>query len=417
MRASGFHKFQDTIKPGKDGCNLLAVFIEQVGLRIINFFTFAIVARCTDLFEMGTLGLAWTVLYFIEALASGGFNDTYVQHKRSDDITKSTFFWICVTSGTCGFTLMIFAGMFGDLLIKDSDFQQIASFLGAIFLLKKLGGAHQTVLVRAQAHGALAIRTLVASSISAFLGVYFALEGFGIWAILWRNALEAFLRSVFCLFYSFWRPLWCFDIQFAREIVIPALPIVGSSVAKLAIGSTQQIAVSSILGLNVLGGIEVAKRLPVIFQQSSGAVISRFMKPFLSERVRKNLDNAQIILCSLKVGVAVAVIALTAVFFLKESLLGWIFGEQWVTFSDLFFILMVWTTSSIFISFFGSVLTAYGSFKASTVDFVYKLCSFPLFVSLLFYSVNLSYATICAFQAVCAIHMFHLVRKKIRPIK
>lgn len=140
MRASGFHKFQDTIKPGKDGCNLLAVFIEQVGLRIINFFTFAIVARCTDLFEMGTLGLAWTVLYFIEALASGGFNDTYVQHKRSDDITKSTFFWICVTSGTCGFTLMIFAGMFGDLLIKDSDFQQIASFLGAIFLLKKLGG-------------------------------------------------------------------------------------------------------------------------------------------------------------------------------------------------------------------------------------------------------------------------------------
>ena len=249
------------------------------------------------------------------------------------------------------------------------------------------------MLVRAQAHGALAIRTLVASSISAFLGVYFALEGFGIWAILWRNALEAFLRSVFCLFYSFWRPLWCFDIQFAREIVIPALPIVGSSVAKLAIGSTQQIAVSSILGLNVLGGIEVAKRLPVIFQQSSGAVISRFMKPFLSERVRKNLDNAQIILCSIKVGVAVAVIALTAVFFLKESLLGWIFGEQWVTFSDLFFILMVWTTSSIFISFFGSVLTAYGSFKASTVDFVYKLCSFPLFVSLLFYSVNLSYAT------------------------
>ena len=276
-----FDKLCGSMKRGGDGRKLLVVVGEQIGLRGINFATFVIVARNVDLADMGMISLAWTVLYFIEALMSGGIALACIQHQTSNAVTKSTFFWICVISGIIGFLLMCAAGVTGEVLLDYSDFSSFASFIGVIYLLRMLGGSHQMILVREQKQSALAVRTLVAAALSAFLGIYLALNGLGIWALLWRNASEAALKTVLCIVCDYWKPLWCFDRVYSKEIIGRAMALIGSAVGKLAIGSSQQIAITSTLGLDILGGVEVAKRLPVIIRQSSGTIISRFSLPCL----------------------------------------------------------------------------------------------------------------------------------------
>jgi O-antigen/teichoic acid export membrane protein len=409
-----FDKLCGSMKRGGDGRKLLVVVGEQIGLRGINFATFVIVARNVDLADMGMISLAWTVLYFIEALMSGGIALACIQHQTSNAVTKSTFFWICVISGIIGFLLMCAAGVTGEVLLDYSDFSSFASFIGVIYLLRMLGGSHQMILVREQKQSALAVRTLVAAALSAFLGIYLALNGLGIWALLWRNAIESALKTALCIACNYWKPLWCFDRVYSKEIIGRALPLIVSAVGKLVIHSSQQIAITSTLGLNILGGVEVARRLPVMVKQSSDAIIGRFSLPYFSERYRKGWDSEILILSSARLGVVISLFCMIALYFLKDLIIEMIFGFKWMAFSDLFYVLMIHTIASLFIAYFKTILIAYASFKATALDFIYMLASLPLFLWALLYSVTLSYLIVGVFQCICAVHLYLILMRKLR---
>jgi O-antigen/teichoic acid export membrane protein len=192
------------------------------------------------------------------------------------------------------------------------------------------------------------------------------------------------------------------------------MPLIGSAVGKLAIGSSQQIAITSTLGLDILGGVEVAKRLPVIIRQSSGTIISRFSLPYFSERHRNGRDNEKLILLSTRLGMIVSLLCMIALYFLKDMAVEMVFGAKWIAFSDLFYVLMIWALSSIFIAYFKTILIAYASFKASALDFLYMIASFPLFLWALLYSITLSYLIVGVFQCICAMHLYLLLKRRLR---
>ena len=400
---------------GKPGRDILTIFIEQFLLRGINFATFTVVARHVDMVEMGSIALAWTMLYFVEAFTSGGLSTACIQHESSNLRTKSTFFWTNCVLGLLGLCLMHALGAVGGTFFDHLNFQSVASFIGIIYLLRMVGSAHKMVLVRDQEQNKITTLNLITASLSGLVGIYLAIKGLGIWAILWRIGIESALKTIMSIISNFWSPIICFDCSYLKDIVKRAYPLVGSSVADLTIASTKQIAISTMLGLDILGGIEVARRLPFIATQTGGVIMNRFSLPYFSARCRNQQNSYRIIRISILLGIFTSLLGLFTLFIVKEEIIEMIFGIRWVTYSNLFYYISIGSVAAIFTSYLNSVLVAYGHFKISILQSVYLLASLPLFLFLLNHSIELAFFLVAIFQCGCSVHAFFFFKQRLKP--
>ena len=409
--------YRNLSNDGKPSRDILTILIEQFLLRIINFATFTVVARQVDMVEMGSIGLAWSMLYFVEAFTSGGLSTVCIQHETSNLRTKSTFFWLNFCFGLLGLLLMHALGGFGAIFLDHLNFQKVATFIGLIYLLRMVGVAHKSSLIRDQEQSKLTVLTLISAVLSGVVGIYLAFMGLGIWAILWRIGIESALKTIMAISCNFWAPLTCFSRSYFRDIVKRAYPLIGSSVANLSIATTKQVAVSATLGLEVLGGIEVARRLPFIAAQTGDVVMNRFSLPYFSARCRNQQNSHKIIYLSVLFGIFTSLLGLLTLFFFKEKIIELVFGIRWVSYSNLFYYISIGSVAAIFTSYFNSVLIAYRFFKISLLQSVYLFASLPLFLFSLEHSIERAFLLVAIFQCACSVHAFFLFTQKLKPRK
>jgi O-antigen/teichoic acid export membrane protein len=386
--------------------NFLWVIGDQVGIRLINFITFAIVARYADASELGVLGLAWTFLYFVEALSSQSLSIAVIQGQSQGIKEHSTFFWLCCASAILGTVAMGCVGAVAWLRYEQDLLGQAAITIGVIFAIRMLGTAHKTVLLREQQQRALSTNSLIASAVSALIGITLALSGFGIWALLIRNATQSILESILNCCTQTWKPRPQFDSSYAKQLIRFSAPLASAQIGNLGILMAQQSGISMILGLNTLGVLEVARRIPDMGYQLFVAVTGRFWFPLIAEKER-NTECTKILFKRVTLALTIGALGLVAsIFPFREQLMGLIFGQQWSHTGNLFCLLLVGFAINSIQEITKSSLIAKGFTRASLIQLYYSLLNLPLFLTLLLYT-SLETVLICTIliQLSCTLHL------------
>ena len=217
-------------------------------------------------------------------------------------------------------------GAVGATFLDYLNFQKVATFIGLIYLVRMVGVAHKSSLIRDQEQSKLTMLTLISAVLSGVFGIYLAFMGLGIWAIIWRIGIESASITIMAICCNCWAPLICFSRSYFRDIVKRAYPLIGSGVTNLSIDSTRQVAVSATLGLEVLGGLEVARRLPFIVVQTGNVIMNRFSLPYFSARCRNQQNSHRIIYVSVLFGIFTSLLGLLSMFFFKEKIIEMVFG-------------------------------------------------------------------------------------------
>lgn len=410
-----FARIKDVSKAGSGSQNLAIVIFEQIALRLLNFGTFAIVARYVAPADMGILGIAWTVFYFIETLGMRGLASVCVRYPTSNLKSQSTFFWISIGSGLAGLATMCLLGFAGTAYFSEGKFQLVAALLGLRSLFQSFGDAHRMVLLRNQRQRQLTAISLTASSLGTGAGVFLALSGYGIWALLWSQLLGALAASLFCWLPQRWRPLLQFDPAFAKDIALKGAPLMLNSFGQLSILSLRQVYVSASLGLQAMGEIAVAYRLPRVLKQSTASVLGRFAFPYFSARARTGVCSEVPFMLSLKITLPSAILGIAALFFLHEPLVVFVFGEQWRTAADLFVICAIGSIAGIFGNYFSTFLVAHDSYATTTLNLLYSIITLPLFFLFSSSSLELAIGSVVCGQIACSLHLFRFVKRHLSP--
>lgn len=365
-----------------------------------------IVARYADATDLGVLGLAWTFLYFVEALSSQSLSVAVIQSKAQGIKEHSTFFWLCGASAILGTVAMGCVGAVAWLGYEQDLLGQAAITIGVIFAIRMLGTTHKTVLLREQQQRTLSTNSLIASAVSALVGITLALSGFGIWALLIRNAIQSILESILNCCTQTWKPRPQFDSSYAKQLIRFSAPLASAQIGNLGILMAQQSGISMILGLNTLGMLEVARRIPDMGYQLFVAVTGRFWFPLIAEKER-NTESTKKLYQHVALGLTIGALGLVAIVFpFREQLMGLIFGQQWIHTGNLFCLLLVVFGINTIQEITKSNLVAKGFTQASLIRLYYGLLNLPIFLSLLYYA-SLDMALTCSIliQFLCALHL------------
>lgn len=314
--------------------------------------------------EFGLLAMAVAVVGVADVIRDLGLSSAAIQGKRLSDGQASNLFWLntvvgIALAGAAAASAPLVAWVYGEPRVSA-----VTMAIAVTFAINGVQAQFQAHLSRAFRFLSLSITDLTAQILALAVAIWLAVEGWGVWALVWQVTSQATFLLILRVLTAGWlpglpdrhesvRPHVAFGayLSFTQILVYVSSNIdsalIGARFGSSAAGLYKRASQILLLPLNQLLAPMTGVALPVL---------SRLQDD--SKRLQDYVVRAQLV-----VSYATSMIfALAAP--LAPSLIPWIFGDLWVGSVPIFQILALGGTFQALNYSSGWVLMATGNTKA-----------------------------------------------------
>ena len=195
---------------------------DMVGTLLKHGSTFIIsifLARLLEPAEFGLVGMAMVFITISHVFIDVGFSSALIQNKNNSNLTYSSVFYLNLSVGILLTTTFYFAAPFIGDFYKNQQIKELVQWLSLIFVFNSLNLVQQAILQKNLNFKSLTIRLLIANAIGGTLGVLFALQGYGVYALVIQQIGIAFISTVLLWSISKWKPDFQFSLDEVKKLI------------------------------------------------------------------------------------------------------------------------------------------------------------------------------------------------------
>jgi O-antigen/teichoic acid export membrane protein len=231
------------------------------GARAVSFVVFALLGRLLSPDAFGIVALASVYINFVYTFQDQGLGAAIVQREKLEPEHLDSAFWANILlGGLLTFFSFITAGLIAGLF-DEPQMTQIIRWLSLCFILEGLSSVQAAILQRNLAFKELALREIIAISISGIIGVTLAFLGFGVWSLVVQQLMKLFVGIIVLWSVSNWRPRIYFSLQHAKDLFSFGLNIVGIRILNFLNLHSDELLIGYFLGSTLLGYYTVAYKM------------------------------------------------------------------------------------------------------------------------------------------------------------
>ncbi len=229
------------------------------GRQLIAFGLFIFIARNLTPADIGLVALAMIVIDIMGFVSRFGQVEALQRQKDIDDRLINTSFWLLAFAGPLTSVLVI-AGVAAFSGWMSADFRLVLILLAPLCALQAWNAIPEALLKRRFDYRSLAARTWLATIGGGVVGVYLAVNGAGVYALVGQRVTSAVVQTITLWAMLSWKPRREFDRPEARRMVrigggILLANLAGIINKRLADGIT-----GAVLGLSQLGHFRLGWR-------------------------------------------------------------------------------------------------------------------------------------------------------------
>ncbi len=278
--------------------------IQSWGGRIASTAAFVVLARTLEPSDFGVVALAVAFIELGQLLINRGFGASIIQRQDLTDEDLDSAFWFSMMAGTA---LALVCVASSGLLAQAFDEPQLESVLQVLsvnWILGALSSVPQSVLQRQLRFRSLAIRRLLAVTVSGATGVALAVAGAGVWSLVVMAVTQSAIGVIVLWSVSSWRPRWRLSLERLREMRRFAASVVALDLLRFFGVRGESFFIPAVIGPVALGYYAVANRFLVLLNEMFTATIGTVAFPVFSrlqndsERRRRALFSV-VRMCSL----------------------------------------------------------------------------------------------------------------------
>lgn len=297
---------------------------------IITMGLTMILARILTPDDYGIMSVVTVFLGLFTVISNAGINAAVIQYR---DLTDSDL------GGLLAYTLILGIGMAAlfcllsipvSLVYHNSEYIPLMCFASASVFLRSLDMVPDGVQIRDRKFALNGARTIISSIIGGVVAVLLALAGWGTYALIVNNILQALVIVTWNLVASGMRPVFSnMSAPVKRVQKFSNFQLI-SQIAQYLVRNLDNLCVGYFLGSAALGQYDKAYKLskyPIDYVPST---INPVLKSYFSS---KQDDKDRLYESFLKVQVLLAIIGVAAgviFFFSAQELILLFFGDQWV---------------------------------------------------------------------------------------
>ncbi|MEY8433728.1 lipopolysaccharide biosynthesis protein [Lachnospiraceae bacterium 48-42] len=310
--------------------NFIWRFAERSGAQAVKLLVELILARLLLPDDYGTIALVAVFITILNVFVDSGMGNALIQKKDADDLDFSSVFYFNLLWCTVLYTLLFVSAPVIGEFYKRQELIPIVRVLGITILISGLKNVQQAYVSRNMLFRKFFFATLGGTIGAALTGIVMAYRGFGVWALVTQQLLNAAVDTLILWITVKWRPKRLFSIERLMRLFSYGWKLLASGLLDTVYTNIRALIIGKIYSSSDLAYYNQGDKLPNVIVGNINSSIDSVLLPTMSqeqddaERVkvmtRRAIKTSTYIMAPLMIGLAVA----------ADNLIRIILTEKWI---------------------------------------------------------------------------------------
>lgn len=180
--------------------------IEKFGLQAMQLVIGIVIARILSPEDYGIVGMTAIFTAVAQTLLDSGFGSALIQKKDRNETDFSTCFYFNVGVGIVLYVLFFLASPYIAEFYHVPLLASVCKVVGLTFLINSLTISQNAKLTVRMQFKQLSIISLITCLVTGLCALTMALNGWGVWALVFQMVGNSLLRLIFIEAYTRWIP-------------------------------------------------------------------------------------------------------------------------------------------------------------------------------------------------------------------
>lgn len=310
--------------------SLIWKFMERMGIQGTQFVVSIVLARLLAPDDFGLIALVMAVIAIANVFVQSGLGTALIQKKDADETDFSSVFYASLLLAAVVYAIIFFtAPLIADFYDKQALIPVIRVLTLSLFI-GVFNSIQYAYVARHMMFKKLFFRSIGSMIPSSIIGIVMAFTGFGVWALVAQQLLNAFLSVVIMWFVVPWRPQWIFSFERLKKLFSFGWKLLFSSVIDTVYSQIQSFIIGKMFSTASLAFFDRGSHFPYIVVNNINNSIQAVMLPSLSayqddrpqvkKMVRRAIVTSSFLIIPMMAGLAAA----------AEPIVKILLGDKWL---------------------------------------------------------------------------------------
>jgi len=213
--------------------------------------------------DFGLMAMVMFVVVLGQAIGDAGISNAVIHYQDTTRRELSSLFWLNVAVGAVVFALAWLCAPLFAAVYHEPRLVSLVRLSSVVFLVMPLGQLFQVLLEKGLVFRRLALIEIIAALVGLAAAVWCALEGYGVYALVWGMLALAAVKAVLLasLGWSVWRPALVFAWSACRRFLRFGVFQMGDRVVGQMGAQVDRFLLGVLVGARPLGFYNVAYNL------------------------------------------------------------------------------------------------------------------------------------------------------------
>lgn len=296
--------------------NLSWKFAERITAQLVSTIVSIILARILAPTDYGTIAIVTIFITLANVLVSDGFGSALIQKKDADDLDFSSVFWFNIISSTCLYIILYFlAPVISRFYGSGYEIlTPVLRVLGLRIIVAGINSVQQAYVSRHMIFKKFFVATLFGTVLSAFVGIYMAYRGFGVWSLVAQYLTNTTVDTIVLNLSLKWRPQLKMSLERLKTLLQFGIKILGTSLLITGYQELRALIVGKVYSSADLAFYDKGRQFPNLIVTNINTSIGAVLFPKMSREqdnikqvkytTRMSIRFSSFIMCPMMIGLA-----------------------------------------------------------------------------------------------------------------
>lgn len=299
--------------------------------KILGFVTQIVLAKLLAPADFGLLAIGLLAINSMGIFRDLGFGATLIYKKDDSDHTAAnTAFILLPLVASILFLIAYFSAPYIAVFFDNSAVEPIVQVLALTFVISSFGTVPSMLLEKELEFKKKVVPETVPIIGYALVAIGLAMNGYGVWSLVYGQIVSAMLTAGLIWLVSDWRPTFKFDRKIARILFDYGKHIIGANIVIFLITNIDDAIVGRVLGVEALGFYTLAYTISNLPATQITHLVGRVMFPLYAKLQDDRTSLKYAYLKTLQYVSMLSIPAAFGIFIIAPDFVSIVLGDKWM---------------------------------------------------------------------------------------
>lgn len=303
---------------------------QNIGTQIVNFVISIILARLLSPVDYGLMALSMVFINLASVFVQTGFTSSIIQRENISKNELSAIFYISVGATLLIYIFLFLMAPFVSNYYENESIGLILRIQSITLIISSLYSVPQAIMTREMRFKEGFVINLIGSLAHGFTGIYLAVNGYGVWSLVYSNIVGSCFNLLLFRIFTKWSPGKSANLRTIKPLITYSSKLLASSMINALYNNLKSLMIGKIYSSTQLGFFDKGFQFPSLIMTNIEGSMSTVLFASLSRANSENNERLRLLRRSSSVSMYVCAPLMIGLFVVAKPLVLLLLTDKWL---------------------------------------------------------------------------------------